>query len=102
MTAAGQQLETVPPDLSTIEAAARLGISLRRVQQLCGQRWADQGLARKHRGEWIIHPAAHPKLRDHCAWRRGDLEQVALLRLEGIRQEHLAVAQRRRDILPIS
>ncbi len=99
MTAAGQRLETVPPHLSAIEAAARLGISLRRVQQLCGQRWADQGLARKHRGEWIIHPAAHPKLGDHCAWRRGDLEQVALLRSEGIRQEHLALAERRRDIL---
>lgn len=32
MTPAGQRLETVPPHVSTIGAAARLGLSLRRVQ----------------------------------------------------------------------
>ena len=44
--------------LSVLEAATTMGVSIRRVQQLCARQWCHQGLARKSKGQWVIHPEA--------------------------------------------
>ncbi len=87
------------PFMSLQAAAVALDRSVGHVRRLCGQRWQPEGLAHKHCGEWIVHPAADPRLDDQRGCSGRDLEQLGQLRLDGVKAEHLEIAQRRRNIL---
>jgi len=85
--------------LSVAEVQVLLKISDRRVRQLCDEKWVGRGLARRVDGEWRVHPAADHHLTDHRTWARRDLEARIAFRQQGVKPEHVAIAERRLEIL---
>lgn len=81
------------------EAALRLGCNRSALARKCADEWHASGLARKVDGHWMIDPAADKRLRGDVDAVGRDLRQLGELRRSGVSLHHIAVAEKRRDIV---
>lgn len=86
-------------ELPAALVAVKLGLTERRVRQLCNEEWGPAGLARRADSGWMISAAANPLLGEHLHGYERDLQQEVELTAQGVTAAALADAKRRREIL---